>query len=61
MAIGLRVNKYISVTITTNLIYDDDVNFLIEDLDASGNVVSSYLAPRTQLKEVMGVGFAYHF
>ena len=61
MAIGLRVNKYISVTITMNLIYDDDVNFLIEDLDASGNVVSSYLAPRTQLKEVMGVGFAYYF
>jgi hypothetical protein len=46
----LKVNKFISATISTHLIYDDDINIT----DSKGRV-----GPRTQFKEVIGVGFAY--
>lgn len=48
----LKVNKFISATISTHLIYDDDISIT----DSKGNV-----GPRTQFKEVIGVGFAYKF
>lgn len=48
----LKVNKFISATVSTHLIYDDDID--IKDID--GNT-----GPRTQFKEVIGVGFAYKF
>jgi len=48
----LKVNKFISATITTHLIYDDDIQ--ITDSDAK-------TGPRTQFKEVIGVGFSYKF
>lgn len=57
--IGLKVNKYISATITTNVIYDHDVNFTIEEKDADGNVISTHKGPRTQFKEVLAIGFSY--
>lgn len=46
----LKVNKFISATVSTHLIYDDDINIT----DSKGRV-----GPRTQFKEVIGVGFAY--
>ncbi len=46
----LKVNKFISATISTHLLYDDDVSIT----DSKGKV-----GPRTQFKEVIGVGFAY--
>ena len=48
----LKVNKFISATITTHLIYDDDIKIT----DAKGKI-----GPRTQFKEVIGVGFSYKF
>jgi len=50
--IAMKVNKYITASITTNLIYDDDIT--IEDSD--GN-----FGPRTQFKQVLAVGLAYNF
>ena len=53
----LKVNQYISCTVSTHLIYDDDINITVFD-DAglpAGN------GPRLQFKEVLGVGFAYTF
>jgi len=50
--IELKVNRFISATIATHLIYDDDI--AIQDRD--GNT-----GPRTQFKEVIGVGFSYKF
>lgn len=50
--IEMKVNKYISCSIATHLLYDDDVDIT----DAEGNV-----GPRTQFKEVIGVGFSYKF
>ncbi len=49
--IGLKVNKWLSTTINTQLIYDDDV--MIKTSDSEG--------PRTQFKEVIGVGLSYSF
>lgn len=51
--ITMKVNKFFDVQIKTNLIYDDDI--LIAD-DAGKNP-----RPRTQFKEVMGLGFVYKF
>lgn len=48
----LKVNKFISATITTHLIYDDDIQIT----DSDGKI-----GPRTQFKEVIGVGFSYKF
>jgi len=50
--IAMKVNKFVSVNLTTHLIYDHDV--LITDGDGNQG-------PRTQFKEVFGVGFSYRF
>ena len=50
--VAMKVNKYISATISTQLIYDHDIDIL----DSDGKV-----GPRTQFKEVIGVGISYKF
>lgn len=52
LLIDSKINKFFSVNLRTNLIYDDDI--LIADKD--GN-----LAPRLQLKEIFSIGFSYTF
>lgn len=49
----LKVNKFISATVSTNLIYDDDTDYI----DSEG----TNLGPKVQFKEVIGVGFTYKF
>jgi len=59
--IALKVNKFISVNFNTVLLYDDDIkvpvdrngNGLFESTEAPG--------PRTQFKEILGIGFSYKF
>lgn len=55
--IGMKINKYLAVSINTVLIYDDDVK--IEIKDKAGNIIGK--GPRTQFKEVFGLGFSYKF
>ncbi len=50
----MKVNDYISANISLNLIYDHDIIFDTND-DGTPD------GPRTQLKEVLGVGFVYNF
>ncbi len=50
--IALKVNKYISVNLNTHLLYDDDIKIVV-DANNSG--------PRTQFKEILGVGFSFKF
>ncbi len=50
----LKVNDYITANVAVNFIYDDDILF---DTNGDGNGD----APRTQFKQVLGVGFAYNF
>ena len=47
--IAMKINKYLSANINTQLVYDDDIN-------APGKN-----GPRVQFKEVFGLGFAYKF
>lgn len=53
LLIAMRVNKYITTNLSANLIYDDDIDVPIEGTDREG--------PRTQFKELLGVGLSYKF
>jgi hypothetical protein len=55
--ISMKINKYISANLSTTLIYDDDIK--IDVKDSEGNVIGK--GPRTQFKEVFGLGFSYKF
>jgi hypothetical protein len=48
LLLAMKINKYISASLSTQLIYDDDV-----EIDGKG--------PKTQFKEILGIGFAYKF
>jgi hypothetical protein len=52
--LNFKVNSWFSATLQFNLIYDDDIHVAIKD--AVGN---TYLAPRTQFKQVLGLGIQY--
>ena len=52
-----KVNKYISATLSTHLIYDDDIDIAVYN-DEGMKIAEG---PRLQFKEVLGVGFAYKF
>lgn len=56
--IAMKVNKFITANISTQLIYDYDIKFDI--LDDAGNLTGEKDA-RTQFKELLGVGFTFKF
>jgi len=47
----MKVNKYLSLSLATMLIYDDNINYTDREGITHG--------PRTQLRETVSVGFAY--
>lgn len=51
-----KVNKFISATLSTQLIYDDDIKLLRTAGDRKNTV-----GPDVQFKQVLGVGFTYKF
>lgn len=55
--ISMKVNKFISATLSTHLLYDDDVDIVVDE-QADGTPI---LGKRVQFKEVIGVGFTYKF
>jgi hypothetical protein len=54
----MKVNNFLSVSVNTTLIYDDDI---IIRRDSNGDGSFEVNGPRTQFKEVLGVGLAYKF
>ncbi len=50
--ITMKVNKFITANVSTQLIYDDDINIK----DKEGDI-----GTRTQFKEVFGVGISFRF
>ena len=56
--IAMKVNKYISATISTQLIYDHDIDIAI---DSNDDGIIDGVGPRTQFKEVIGIGLSYKF
>ncbi len=65
--IAMKVNKLLTVTLSTQLIYDDNIDIAefetvnkvkVPRLRSDGTPV---VGPRTQFKEVLGIGIAYKF
>ncbi len=54
----LQANKYLSASINTQLLYDDDI--LIE-IDSDDDGIIDEKGPRTQFKEILAIGFTYTF
>lgn len=58
--IGMKVNNFITATIGTQLIYDHDIQVpLYDKINGMRTVVGA--GPRTQFKEVFGIGLSYKF
>ncbi len=57
--VGMKINKYLAANIYTNLIYDDRIMVPTKYSDDKKKVEES--GPRTQFKEVLGIGFSYKF
>ena len=59
--VALKVNKYINVNFNTVLIYDDNIKVPV-DRNGNGEFEPTEApGPRTQFKEILGVGFSYNF
>ncbi|MBS1637904.1 MAG: DUF3078 domain-containing protein [Bacteroidetes bacterium] len=55
-----RVNKYISATLATQLIYDNDISVL-RNYGNYGSAKNGTFGPDIQFKEVLALGFSYNF
>ena len=49
---NMAINKWFSTTLTTNMVYDDDIKIVQKD-GSKGS--------RLQFKEVLGVGVQFNF
>jgi hypothetical protein len=58
MLISFKVSKYISASLSTQLLYDDKTKLTFYKSDG---VTVDHVGPGTQFKEVIGIGFAYKF
>lgn len=58
--INLKVNKFLTATVSTKMIYDDDIKIGEDDND-DGAITSDEIYPRLQFKEVIGVGLSLSF
>ncbi len=55
LLLSLKVNKWLAASIQTQLIYDDDINIVTDPVKQPKG------GPRTQFKELLGVGLTYKF
>lgn len=56
--VGFKVNQYITASIATHLLYDDDIAISV---DRNEDGVIDAVGPRTQFKEVIAIGLSYKF
>ncbi|MDP1621691.1 MAG: DUF3078 domain-containing protein [Bacteroidales bacterium] len=55
LLLSLKVNKWLAASIQTQLIYDDNVNIVTDPVKEPKG------GPRTQFKELLGIGLTYKF
>jgi hypothetical protein len=55
--VAMKITKYIAASLSTQLIYDDDITVL-EELDDGG---TKAVKSRVQFKEILGIGFTVKF
>ncbi len=53
---SMKVNEFISCTFSSHLIYDDDIDIMVDNGDGTFSN-----GPRVQFKEVFGAGLSYKF
>jgi len=51
--VNMKINRFLSVNISTHMIYDDDIAYVDNEGISQG--------PRVQFKEMLGVGLSYKF
>ncbi len=56
--LAMKVNKFISATLSTLLIYDDDTDI---GIDSNNDGIVDEYGPRTQFKEVLAIGLSMNF
>lgn len=59
--IAMKINKFISASINTQLIYDDNIRV---PFDRNGNDIieeGESVRSKIQFKEILGIGFSYNF
>ncbi|MBN1158393.1 MAG: DUF3078 domain-containing protein [Bacteroidales bacterium] len=56
--LSMKVNKYISASLSTHLIYDDDIDIAV---DKNDDGIIDETGPRLQFKEVLAVGLSIIF
>lgn len=63
MLISMKINEFMSATVTTQLIYDDDIILQKKApvVNDEGTVIDSGRGPGVQFKEVLAIGFNYKF
>lgn len=58
--LSMKINKFLTATLSTHLIYDDNVPVPVFE-EINGVKTQTSAGPRTQFKEVFGLGFSYKF
>jgi len=56
--LAFKINKFFSVNINTHLVYDDDIKIASDKLV---NGLPKSPGPKTQYKQILGLGFSYKF
>jgi hypothetical protein len=59
--IAMKVNKYISASINTQLIYDDNIKVPFDKNGINGIEAGESVGSKVQFKEILGVGLSYKF
>jgi hypothetical protein len=59
--IAMKVNKFISASINTQLIYDDNIKVPFDKNGINGIEAGESVGSKVQFKEILGVGFSYKF
>lgn len=58
LSILMKVNKFLTATVTTNLIYDDDIAIVLEKNSAGE---ATKIGPAVQFKETVGIGLTFTY
>jgi hypothetical protein len=58
--LSMKVNKFISATLSTHLLYDHDIK-IGKDENDNGIITDDEISPRVQFKEILAIGFSIKF
>ncbi len=56
--IGMKINKYLTANLSTQLLYDDDI---LVPVDTNDDGINDGTGKRVQFKEILGIGFSVKF